>query len=148
MLILIRACHQMGVMLAARKYDFEADSPFQLCDILDLQSVVKHLSPVCVDARDLLESGKLRLAQVRFKNLGSIFCLFFDSYSRRYAFVLISHKSSFVEGVREVGGRFSGFLAMGSEEVPWTVLAHFSKRRRTVFVVLIRVSLILLFRGS
>jgi hypothetical protein len=52
------------VMLAARKYDFESDAPFNTTDILDLQSVVKHLSPVCVDARDLLESGKLRLAQV------------------------------------------------------------------------------------
>lgn len=53
------------MMLAARKYDFESDTPFNTTDILDLQSVVKHLSPVCVDARDLLESGKLRLAQVR-----------------------------------------------------------------------------------
>lgn len=69
MLNLIRACNQMGVMLAARKYDFEAEAPFSTSDILDLQSVVKHLSPVCVDARDLLESGKLRLAQVSSKNL-------------------------------------------------------------------------------
>lgn len=66
---LIRACNQMGVMLAARKYDFEAAAPFKTSDILDLQSVVKHLSPVCADARDLLESGKQRLAQVSSKNL-------------------------------------------------------------------------------
>ncbi|KAG0576037.1 hypothetical protein KC19_5G050100 [Ceratodon purpureus] len=54
---------KMGVMLAARKFDFQADAPFKTSDILDLQSVVKHLSPVCVDARDLLENGKLSLAQ-------------------------------------------------------------------------------------
>lgn len=51
-------------MLAARKYDFALEAPFQTSDIQDLQAAVKHLSPVCVDARDLLESGKLRLAQV------------------------------------------------------------------------------------
>lgn len=36
-----------------------------MSDILDLQAVVKHSTPVCTDARDLLESGKLRLAQVK-----------------------------------------------------------------------------------
>jgi protein TIF31 len=56
--------HQVGVALAARDYDFEAKEPFQITDILDLQAVVKHSTPVCSDARDLLESGKLRLAQV------------------------------------------------------------------------------------
>lgn len=59
-------CQKVGVMLAARKYDFEVPAPFKTSDILDLQSVVKHLSPVCVDARDLLENGKQRLAQVSF----------------------------------------------------------------------------------
>jgi protein TIF31 len=69
MLNLIRVCNQMDVMLAARKYEFEAESPLKTSDMLDLQSIVKHLSPVCVDARDLLESGKLRLAQVSYQNL-------------------------------------------------------------------------------
>lgn len=72
------ASNQMGVMLAARNYDFKADAPFKISDILDLQSVVKHLSPVCIDARDLLESGKLRLAEVSNKNTSTIgsLCLF------------------------------------------------------------------------
>ncbi len=55
----------MGVALSARTYSFDADVPFETSDIVDLQAVVKHLSPVCGDARDLLESGKVRLAQVK-----------------------------------------------------------------------------------
>lgn len=56
---------QVGVMLAAKDYDFGVKEVFQMSDILDLQAVVKHSTPVCTDARDLLESGKLRLAQVK-----------------------------------------------------------------------------------
>ncbi|KAH9555476.1 hypothetical protein CY35_08G115300 [Sphagnum magellanicum] len=67
--------YQMGVALSARTYCFDADVPFETSDIVDLQAVVKHLSPVCGDARDLLESGKVRLAQVglptRVKLLGT-----------------------------------------------------------------------------
>ncbi|CAM6110974.1 unnamed protein product [Calypogeia fissa] len=67
-------CQKVGVMLAARDYNFDTKEPFQISDILDLQAVVKHSTPVCTDARDLLESGKLRLAQVglptRVKLLG------------------------------------------------------------------------------
>ena len=79
MLNLTCVYYQMGVMLAARKYDFQLDAPFKTSDILDLQSVVKHLSPVCVDARDLLESGKLHLAQVSFNTfscLSLVPCIF------------------------------------------------------------------------
>ncbi len=59
----------MGVALSARTYSFDADVPFETSDIVDLQAVVKHLSPVCGDARDLLESGKVRLAQVKLAHL-------------------------------------------------------------------------------
>jgi hypothetical protein len=59
----------MGVALSARTYSFDADVPFETSDIVDLQAVVKHLSPVCGDARDLLESGKVRLAQVKLPHL-------------------------------------------------------------------------------
>jgi hypothetical protein len=60
----------MGVALSARTYSFDADVPFETSDIVDLQAVVKHLSPVCGDARDLLESGKVRLAQVKLPHFG------------------------------------------------------------------------------
>lgn len=81
------AFNQMGVMLAARNYDFKADAPFKTSDILDLQSVVKHLSPVCIDAHDLLESGKLRLAEVSNKNMSTIGWLCFLSTNFLFCFL-------------------------------------------------------------
>lgn len=84
MLTLTCACNQMGVMLAARRYEFQSAEPFKTSDILDLQSVVKHLSPVCEDARDLLENGKLCLAQVSFKTVEYIFLLNFDPFLSLY----------------------------------------------------------------
>ncbi|CAK9277916.1 unnamed protein product [Sphagnum jensenii] len=64
---------KMGVALSARTYSFDADVPFETSDIVDLQAVVKHLSPVCGDARDLLESGKVRLAQGKLNEAYELF---------------------------------------------------------------------------
>ena len=60
--------------MAARSYDFNADVPFQLTDILDLHAVVKHSVPMCADARDLLENGKLKLAEVSFHPMLEVNC--------------------------------------------------------------------------
>uniref|UniRef100_A0A1D1Z9L5 Clustered mitochondria protein homolog n=1 Tax=Anthurium amnicola TaxID=1678845 RepID=A0A1D1Z9L5_9ARAE len=56
-------CQKVGISIAARKYDIDAEMPFQNLDILNLQPVVKHSVPVCSEARDLIETGKLRLAE-------------------------------------------------------------------------------------
>ncbi|KAL4198222.1 hypothetical protein AMTRI_Chr03g139130 [Amborella trichopoda] len=56
-------CQKVGVAIAARKYDLDAAVPFHSSDILNLQPVVKHSVPVCSEARDLVETGKVRLAE-------------------------------------------------------------------------------------
>ncbi|KAG6557739.1 hypothetical protein Mapa_000505 [Marchantia paleacea] len=66
-------CQKVGVMLAARDYTLTSSTPFQITDILDLQAVVKHSAPVCADARDLLESGKVRLAQGKLNEAYELF---------------------------------------------------------------------------
>lgn len=55
---------QVGISIAARKYDFSVATPFQVSDILNLQPVVKHSIPVCSEAKDLVETGKIQLAEV------------------------------------------------------------------------------------
>ncbi|KAH9621361.1 hypothetical protein KSS87_005683 [Heliosperma pusillum] len=55
--------YQIGASLAARKYDLGAASPFQTSDVVDLQPVVKHSVPVCSEAKDLVETGKVQLAE-------------------------------------------------------------------------------------
>ena len=57
-------CYQVGISVAARKYDFDATSPFDATDVLDLRPVVKHSVPVCSEAKNLIEMGKLQLAEV------------------------------------------------------------------------------------
>ena len=59
---------QVGITLAARSYNFDTESPFQITDILDLHAVVKHSVPMCADSRDLLENGKLKLAEVSYNH--------------------------------------------------------------------------------
>ena len=54
----------MGITIAARKYDFNTATPFQTSDMLNLQPVVKHSVPVCSEAKDLVEMGKVQLAEV------------------------------------------------------------------------------------
>nr|QKE11183.1 tetratricopeptide repeat (TPR)-like superfamily protein 1 [Erythranthe lewisii] len=56
-------CQKVGISIAARKYDFDALAPFQVSDILDVQPVVKHSIPVCSEAKDLVETGKVQLAE-------------------------------------------------------------------------------------
>ncbi|KAM0941489.1 putative clustered mitochondria protein [Dioscorea sansibarensis] len=56
-------CQKVGIKIAARKYDLEAAAPFQISDVLDLLPVVKHSVPVCSEARDLMDTGKARLAE-------------------------------------------------------------------------------------
>ncbi|KAK3009870.1 hypothetical protein RJ639_011214 [Escallonia herrerae] len=56
-------CQKVGVTIAARKYDLEALLPFQTLDILNLQPSVKHSIPVCSEAKDLVETGKVQLAE-------------------------------------------------------------------------------------
>ena len=60
----IWCCWQVGITIAARKYDLDSASPFQTADILNLQPVVKHSVPVCSEAKDLVETGKVQLAEV------------------------------------------------------------------------------------
>ena len=54
----------MGITIAARKYDLHTAMPFQMSDILNLQPVVKHSVPLCSEAKDLVETGKVQLAEV------------------------------------------------------------------------------------
>ncbi|KAL9142343.1 hypothetical protein ABFS82_14G163600 [Erythranthe guttata] len=56
-------CQKVGITIAARKYDFNAVAPFQVSDILNIQPVVKHSIPVCSEAKDLIETGKVQLAE-------------------------------------------------------------------------------------
>lgn len=54
----------MGIIVSARRYDLESSLPFQTADILDLHPVVKHSVPICKEAKDLVETGKTKLAEV------------------------------------------------------------------------------------
>ncbi|KAL2511617.1 Clustered mitochondria protein [Abeliophyllum distichum] len=54
---------KVGITIAARKYTLDAAAPFQVSDILDLQPVIKHSIPVCSEAKDLVETGKVQLAE-------------------------------------------------------------------------------------
>lgn len=56
-------CLKVGVTIAAKKYDLSAGTPFQTSDILNLQPVVKHSIPVCSEAKELVETGKVQLAE-------------------------------------------------------------------------------------
>ncbi|VVB05448.1 unnamed protein product [Arabis nemorensis] len=61
--VLRNLCQKVGISIAARKYDFSATSPFETTDILDLWPVIKHSVPVCSEAKDLVEMGKVQLAE-------------------------------------------------------------------------------------
>ncbi|KAL5976011.1 hypothetical protein ACLOJK_020341 [Asimina triloba] len=73
-----RTNKKVGIAIAARKYDFNAAAPFQISDILDLQPVVKHSVPVCAEARDLVETGKVRLTEGM---LNEAYTLFSEAFS-------------------------------------------------------------------
>ncbi|KAL5160054.1 Clustered mitochondria protein [Glycine soja] len=57
-------CLKVGITVAARKYDLSSATPFQTSDVLDLRPVVKHSVPACSEAKELVETGKLQLAEV------------------------------------------------------------------------------------
>ncbi|XP_051145536.1 clustered mitochondria protein-like isoform X2 [Andrographis paniculata] len=71
-------CQKVGITIAARKYDFDASSPFQASDILNIQPVVKHAIPVCSEAKDLIETGKIQLAE---GDLPEAFTLFSQAFT-------------------------------------------------------------------
>ncbi|KAI3984330.1 hypothetical protein MKX01_011284 [Papaver californicum] len=71
-------CQKVGITIATRKYDLEAAAPFQTSDILNLQPVIKHSIPVCSEARDLVETGKVRLAEGM---LNEAYTLFSEAFS-------------------------------------------------------------------
>ncbi|TYJ23021.1 hypothetical protein E1A91_A08G163300v1 [Gossypium mustelinum] len=62
--VLRNMCQKVGITIAARKYDFNTAMPFHTSDILNLQPVVKHSVPVCSEAKDLVEMGKVQLVEV------------------------------------------------------------------------------------
>ena len=55
----------MGVTVATRIYDLDGVAAVQASDILNIQPVVKHAIPVSSEAKDLVETGKVQLAEVR-----------------------------------------------------------------------------------
>ncbi|CAH2064335.1 unnamed protein product, partial [Thlaspi arvense] len=61
--VLRNLCQKVGISVAARKYDFGATSPFDASDVLDLRAVIKHSVPVCSEAKNLVEMGKVQLAE-------------------------------------------------------------------------------------
>ncbi|KAE8677489.1 Clustered mitochondria protein [Hibiscus syriacus] len=61
--VLRNLCQKVGITIAARNYDFNAATPFHTSDILNLQPVVKHSVPVCSEAKDLVEMGKVHLVE-------------------------------------------------------------------------------------
>ncbi|OVA10333.1 Protein of unknown function DUF727 [Macleaya cordata] len=71
-------CQKVGITIASRKYDLDAAAPFQTSDILNLQPVVKHSIPVCSEARELVETGKVRLAEGM---LNEAYTLFSEAFS-------------------------------------------------------------------
>ncbi|XP_042414071.1 clustered mitochondria protein-like [Zingiber officinale] len=71
-------CQKVGITIAARRCDFDAPSPFQASDILNLQTVVKHSVPSCSEAKDLMESGKAKLAEGL---LNEAYTLFSEAFS-------------------------------------------------------------------
>ncbi|GMI95762.1 FRIENDLY MITOCHONDRIA, non responding to oxylipins 38 [Hibiscus trionum] len=71
--VLRNLCQKVGITIAARKYDFSATTHFHTSDILNLQPVVKHSVPVCSEAKDLIEMGKVQLAEGMLSEAYTIF---------------------------------------------------------------------------
>ncbi|KAG8072136.1 hypothetical protein GUJ93_ZPchr0006g40761 [Zizania palustris] len=76
--VLRNLCQKVGITIAARKYSLDAAAPFQPSDILNLQPVIKHSVPVCTDARNLMEAGKIRMAE---GTLNEAYALFSEAFS-------------------------------------------------------------------
>ncbi|PRQ38151.1 putative clustered mitochondria protein [Rosa chinensis] len=71
-------CQKVGITIAARRYDLKSAAPFEISDILNLQPVVKHSVPVCSEAKDLVETGKIQLAEGM---LSEAYTLFSEAFS-------------------------------------------------------------------
>ncbi|KAL8500745.1 hypothetical protein ACS0TY_020362 [Phlomoides rotata] len=71
-------CQKVGITIAARKYDFDALAPFQVSDILNIQPVIKQSIPVCSEAKDLVETAKVQLAEGM---LGEAYTLFSEAFT-------------------------------------------------------------------
>ncbi|KDO83481.1 hypothetical protein CISIN_1g000589mg [Citrus sinensis] len=71
-------CQKVGISVTARKYDFNAATPFETSDILNLQPVVKHSVPICSEAKNLVEMGKVQLAEGL---LSEAYTLFSEAFS-------------------------------------------------------------------
>ncbi|KAK4285521.1 hypothetical protein QN277_002210 [Acacia crassicarpa] len=76
--VLRNLCQKVGISIAARKYDLNSPTPFQTSDILDLRPVVKHSVPLCSEAKELVETGKLQLAEGM---LSEAYTLFSEAFS-------------------------------------------------------------------
>ncbi|KAJ1280732.1 hypothetical protein BS78_04G255400 [Paspalum vaginatum] len=76
--VLRNLCQKVGVTIAARRYDLDSSTPFQASDILNLQPVVKHSVPTCTDAKNLMEAGKVRMAE---GTLNEAYALFSEAFS-------------------------------------------------------------------
>ncbi|KAL5666292.1 hypothetical protein ACJX0J_026400, partial [Zea mays] len=76
--VLRNLCRKVGITIAARKYDMDASSPFEASDMLNLQPVVKHSVPTCTDAKNLMEAGKVRMAE---GTLNEAYALFSEAFS-------------------------------------------------------------------
>ncbi|CAL0310303.1 unnamed protein product [Lupinus luteus] len=71
-------CQKVGIIIASRKYDLNSTAPFQASDVLDLRPVVKHSVPSCSEAKELIETGKLHLAEGM---LSEAYTLFSEAFS-------------------------------------------------------------------
>ncbi|KAK7401524.1 hypothetical protein VNO78_13070 [Psophocarpus tetragonolobus] len=71
-------CLKVGITVAARKYDLSSATPFQTTDVMDLRPVVKHSVPACSEAKELVETGKLQLAEGM---LSEAYTLFSEAFS-------------------------------------------------------------------
>ncbi|WVZ73943.1 hypothetical protein U9M48_022192 [Paspalum notatum var. saurae] len=76
--VLRNLCQKVGITIAARRYDLDSSTPFQASDILNLQPVVKHSVPTCTDAKNLMEAGKVRMAE---GTLNEAYALFSEAFS-------------------------------------------------------------------
>ncbi|EXB93784.1 Protein KIAA0664-like protein [Morus notabilis] len=76
--VLRNLCQKVGITIAARRYDLNSAAPFQTTDILNLQPVIKHSVPVCSEAKELMETGKIQLAEGM---LSEAYTLFSEAFS-------------------------------------------------------------------
>lgn len=76
--VLRNLCLKAGLTIAARKYDLSSPTPFQTSDVFDLRPVVKHSVPSCSEAKELVETGKLQLAEGM---LSEAYTLFSEAFS-------------------------------------------------------------------